>query len=52
MRQLSLYEPLDSGPILEREQKIAGARAIFDLTESLIRLYGIILPKNNNKETA
>jgi len=52
MRQLSLYEPLDSGPILEREPKSVGARAIIDLTKSLIRLYGITLPQNDNKETA
>ena len=52
MRELSLYASLDSGPILEREPKSVGSRAIIDLTKSLIRLYGITLPLNDNKETA
>jgi chromosome partitioning protein len=41
MRQMSLYEDADSGPILEREPRSVGARAIIDLTKSLIRKYGI-----------
>lgn len=43
MRQMSLYEDMDSGPILEREPNSVGSRAIIDLTKSLIRKYGISL---------
>lgn len=43
MRQMSLYEDVDSGPILEREPNSVGSRAIIDLTKSLIRKYGISL---------
>ncbi len=42
-RQMSLYEDSESGPILEREPRSVGARAIIDLTKSLIRKYGITL---------
>lgn len=49
MRQMSLYEPLNSGPILEREPKSVGARAIIDLTKSLIRRYGISIPEADQK---
>lgn len=49
MRQMSLYELTDSGPILEREPRSVGSRAIIDLTKSLIRLYGITLPESDQK---
>ena len=52
MRQMSLYEPTDSGPILEREPRSVGARAIIDLTKSLIRLYGITLPQSDVKASS
>lgn len=44
MRQMSLFEHEESGPVLEREPKSIGGRAIIDLTKSLIRRYGISLP--------
>lgn len=47
MRQMSLYEDADSGPILEREPRSVGARAIIDLTKSLVRKYGISLSKDD-----
>lgn len=43
MRQMSLYDDIDSGPILEREPNSVGSRSIIDLTKSLIRKYGISL---------
>ena len=42
-RQMDLFKEEDSGPLLEREPTSVGARAIIDLTKSLVKLYGIKL---------
>ncbi len=41
MRQIDLRQNNQSGPVLEREPSSAAARAIIDLTKSLIRHYDI-----------
>ncbi len=41
MRQIDLRQTSQSGPVLEREPSSAAARAIIDLTKSLIRHYDI-----------
>ncbi len=46
MRETSFYNDGDSGPILEREPNSLGARAMIDLTKSLIRRFGIQLPRD------
>jgi chromosome partitioning protein len=43
MRQMDLFQEQKSGPLIEREPSSVGARAIIDLTKSLIKHYGIKL---------
>lgn len=41
MRQINLFEEEKSGPVLEREPSSIGARAVIDLTKSLVKKYAI-----------
>jgi chromosome partitioning protein len=43
MRQMDLFDPANSGPVLEREPNSVSARAIIDIAKSLVRLYDIKL---------
>jgi chromosome partitioning protein len=43
MRQMDLFDPANSGPVLEREPNSVSARAIIDIAKSLVRLYNIKL---------
>ena len=41
LRQIDLFKEEDSGPVLERESGSVGARAIIDLTKSLIKRFDV-----------
>jgi len=41
MRQVELYKEEQSGPAIEREPNSTAARAIIDLTKSLVKEYDI-----------